>query len=625
MILQGKLRNKLLSLLAIGIIVPVGIVGGYSIFSSSKMLLNLVSKQMEFGAETSANSINSTLEGISLDVVYLSQTPPVQGIVRARENNGIDPLDRSSYASWTKRMDIIFSSFLEDRPYYYMLRYLDENGKELVRVYTENGSVKVATKAELQTKSNTPYFRETLRLANREVHVSPINLNRINDRVEIPYKPIMRFGTPVENKNGIKRGIIVANILADPLFQIAKNKKLEGEFQQKLVVLNQQGYYLLHPDRNKTWGFEFNKNETIQGDYPPELTSQILSGKDGKIEDNADYLLSYHTIHPNQNNQLNPFTLVYQTPKHAILKPIDLFRNVAILVTLISLIISLGIGAKILQQLMNTLNDLMNTVSSFSNQMLSTVTEQEATAIQQAESVQDITVTVDELSTSSKLSAQQAEAALSNAQEVLTQVNTGNNAVNRTINQMANFKQKVEAMAAHVLHLKQQTQQIGNVSTLVADLANQTNMLALNAAVEAVRAGDQGKGFAVVAGEIRKLADESRQSGQKIGELVTEIQRAIAETVMVTEEGTRDVAEGFESAQGTSQVFENITSAMSTVVENSQKIALNSQQQAIAIQQVTDAMNHVASGSSETAQGIIQTKQGTEQLNQAAIKLKGVI
>lgn len=100
-----------------------------------------------------------------------------------------------------------------------------------------------------------------------------------------------------------------------------------------------------------------------------------------------------------------------------------------------------------------------------------------------------------------------------------------------------------------MVHLSEQANQIGSISQFVSDLANQTNMLALNSAVEAVRAGENGKGFSVVANEIRRLADQSQRSAEKIYVLVSEIQSAINSTVMVTEEGTKRVAAGVQIAQ----------------------------------------------------------------------------
>jgi methyl-accepting chemotaxis protein len=196
---------------------------------------------------------------------------------------------------------------------------------------------------------------------------------------------------------------------------------------------------------------------------------------------------------------------------------------------------------------------------------------------QQAISVQEATTTMDELLASSRISAEQAEAAAAGAKQVLFLIE--GNAENAAINGKSSLREKVGQLAQEILRLSDQTRQIGTISTLVSDLANQTNMLALNAAVEAARAGEHGKGFNVIATEIRKVADQSKGSAQKINALVRDIQTATNSTVMVTEEGKKNV--------------ESVVDAVHNITLNSQQISLNANQQAIAISQVVQAMNHL--------------------------------
>ena len=293
-----------------------------------------------------------------------------------------------------------------------------------------------------------------------------------------------------------------------------------------------------------------------------------------------------------------------------------------ILGTLLVLILAILIATLIATNISGTIQQATQIIASSSTEIAATLEQQERTANQQAAAVNETTTTMNELSTSSKSTAEQAESAVSDAKQALNLTENGSEAVEKTLEGMANLREKVDAIAQQIIRLSEQTNQIGNISKLVSDLANQTNMLALNAAVEAVRAGEHGKGFAVVAAEIRKLSDESQKSAQRINTLVGDIQSAINSTVIVTEEGTKTVVSGVEIAQMTASAFAGVSDAVNSVVLNNQQISLNTQQQAIAISQVLEAMNSINQGTNETANGLNQTKTGLQKLNQVAVELQ---
>ena len=272
-----------------------------------------------------------------------------------------------------------------------------------------------------------------------------------------------------------------------------------------------------------------------------------------------------------------------------------------------------------------TIDRAISAIASSSAQIAATVEEQERMASQQSASVNQTTTTMDELGASSRATSQQIETAASQAMQALTLAGGGTKAVEQTLEAMATLKTKVQEMQGQIMQLSEQTDRIGNISTVVSDLANQTNMLALNAAVEAVRAGEHGKGFGVVASEIRKLADRSKKSASQINLLVADIQRAINSTVMVTDEGTKTVDSGVNIASETAAAFAGVADAINNVVLSSQQISLNAKQQAIAIEQVVEAMNSLNQAAAQTACGITQTKIGTQRLNEAALDLKAVV
>ncbi|NJO94746.1 MAG: chemotaxis protein [Pleurocapsa sp. CRU_1_2] len=264
-------------------------------------------------------------------------------------------------------------------------------------------------------------------------------------------------------------------------------------------------------------------------------------------------------------------------------------------------------------------------ISSSSSQIAVTVEEQERNANLQAAAVNETTTAMDELEATSRQSAEQANAAALAAEQVFQLSDNGNQAVEETLGEMTNLRSKVTAIAEQIMQLSEQTIQIGNISGLVSDLANQTNILALNAAVEAVRAGEHGKGFSVVAAEIRKLADQSKNSAENIRTLVNEIQHKINSAVMVTDEGSKTVDSGIQIANRTAESFAGVAEAVNNMVINNQQISLNTKQQVQAIQQVVEAMNNINLGAKETAIGISQTKEGTSQLNEATINLQKIV
>ncbi|HIK29689.1 MAG: methyl-accepting chemotaxis protein [Oscillatoriaceae bacterium SKW80] len=313
-----------------------------------------------------------------------------------------------------------------------------------------------------------------------------------------------------------------------------------------------------------------------------------------------------------------------------------------------------AIAAIIAQKTTKSINIIVNAIATSATEIASTVEKHERVTAQQATSVNQTTTTMTELSASSKSCAEQAEISAKNAhdmlslaetselaaRQVLTLAETGSKTLERTRVAMSALEEKVRAITFQIAQLNEQTRQIGTITSLVSEIANQTNILALNAAVEAVHAGEQGKGFAVVAAEIRKLADQSKQSAHKIHTLVRDVQAAIDSTVSVTKEGQKVTESAIQFSLEAAETFSNVKTAIEEVIlknqkaslqainevaVNSQQISLTAKQQAIAIEQVVEAMNALNQGAVETASGITQTKIGIQKLNQAAHHLNSLV
>ncbi|MEK0182736.1 MAG: methyl-accepting chemotaxis protein [Oscillatoriales cyanobacterium] len=621
----NKIQYRLLLLLILSTLIPVFIVGLYGVYSSTAALKSLALLSLNQTVKSSGDRIINKLENFSSDILFIGKSPPVQGIIRAREGNGVDRESNSTYQNWIERMEIIFSSLMEVKPYYMQLRYIDEKGNELVRVDYNGKKIKIIPDNQLQNKAGRDYFYLTMKLKPGEIYVSQLNLNQEYGQIEIPYKPTIRYAIPIFDSKGQRKGILIANALGQSLIDIAKELNHQGADQ--VFMLNQDGYYIHHSNPDKEWGSEIKTDENLHKDYSEDIVNQILSGGQGNVE-LSDKVVSYYTIFPIKDNKQRFFVIVHQVDKSSLFDTILWFKIIGTLVTILSLGTVLSLGLLILQRLVKLIQGLVYQISSFSLQIVSNMNQQEEIVARQFVSVKESTTTLENLALSSYQTVEQAEAVATAARQALNLVEQGTEMVEQTLDQMLHLKEAVVVISQHNHRLDDSTSQIVNISSLaslVSDLASQTNILALNAAVEAVRAGEYGKGFAVVASEIRKLADESQQAAQKINGIIPEIKSAIASTVKATEDGKKTAAAGVKTARDTAEAFTGVREACNLVFTSNQQISFNIKQQAIAIQQVGDTMNALNQAASQTVTGITQVKMGTQKLNETALNLKSVV
>jgi methyl-accepting chemotaxis protein len=126
---------------------------------------------------------------------------------------------------------------------------------------------------------------------------------------------------------------------------------------------------------------------------------------------------------------------------------------------------------------------------------------------------------------------------------------TGQEALQEAVDEMRRINERAASSAALIGLLQEKSSQIQDVTQVIRDIAEQTNLLALNAAIEAARAGEQGRGFAVVADEVRKLAERTSDSTHEIGRTVGEIRAATDEAVSTMRELLDEVSSGVEKVR----------------------------------------------------------------------------
>ncbi|NHC33085.1 methyl-accepting chemotaxis protein [Scytonema millei] len=492
-----------------------------------------------------------------------------------------------------------------------------------IAVMDLSGKVILRTTGETSTNlADRDYFKEVIR--TKQIAI-------IQPRKSSNGEVTVHLAAPIINANtGKMIGVVRARMPVKSLDSILNEKIFNASQQTQQVGSSSKEYHLISSDEKF---FAAREAEQVGRDAKEDFASFVKMHAEKKMAtaididrlDKSEQLVSYAPV-PNTEGmpELNWSVILAEDTKSVFAGQQQLITNL-LLGTGITLLVAGGLAVLFASRTAKMIQQIANAVASSSTEIGATVEQQERTTTEQASSVNQTTVTVEELGAASRQSAEQAEASAAGARQALELADNGSKAVHQTMAEMSTVRDKVGAIAEQIMRLSEQTTQIGSISDLVADVANQTNMLALNAAVEAARAGEHGKGFGVVAGEIRKLADQSKKSAEKINALVNDIQASINSTVMATDEGTKSVDYGLRLAQGTVESFTGVADAVNHVFLNSQQISLSAKQQAVSVQQVVSAMNEINLGAKDTAAGINQVRVSTQQLNQVAQQLQAIV
>jgi methyl-accepting chemotaxis protein len=276
--------------------------------------------------------------------------------------------------------------------------------------------------------------------------------------------------------------------------------------------------------------------------------------------------------------------------------------------------------AKVLERVRKAAVD----VSSSANEILLSSEDMASGAVQQDQEITNTSSAVEELTVSMKQVSNNAEASAEAARRALDAAEQGNRSVRDTLEGMQRIRASVQATAKKIKSLGDRSLEISEIINVINDITEQTNLLALNAAIEAARAGEAGRGFAVVADEVRKLAEHSRTATKDIAALIKAIQAETNEAVVVMEEGTKEVEVGARLADQAGKALEAISSVVRQSAELVQEISLASKQQVRGTEGVANAMQIISNITRQTSQGARQTARTvenmvklSEQLNEA--------
>ncbi|MDD4965057.1 MAG: methyl-accepting chemotaxis protein [Gallionella sp.] len=726
------IRHKIVLLISLAALLPMMVVTYYANLKSSQAFKAQALDSMDFKVQGVSSHIQTILEVGKSDAVFLADVPALRGLVRARQNNGYDKEAGLSEQVWMDRLNNIYSSFGKTKANYLKVRYIDEQGNEIVRINFKEGKARIVPSIALQNKEDRPYFVETMKLSQGQVYVSPLNLNREEGRVSEPYTPVVRFAVPVFNKEGERQGIVVVSVLGQYLLDFIPkgSEAMRGQF----IMVDRDGYYISRKDKAKLFGGDLNRPDNLfrEADLASLATN---SQQHGTLKESDAQLIAYSVIYPNAKDLSDRWIILNVEQRVNVLSSLMSFQRTLYLLVAFSLLITMMIGIWLsriwfvnpltrillvlnrfahgdtsvrlstlsedeigkvgaafnqmaqqqsesqrrereqleelreaadirgrvttlrehivrvasgdltqrlvvtgnddLSQLGRNINMMTENISAISSgttevvnviqrtlqEMQNAINHQSSGASEQAVAVNETTAALEQIKGMAAQAMERVHLLGTTADRSRQESEQGSAAVEAAIAGMESILHRMEGIAQTILALSEQIQQIGEITGVVTNLAQQSKMLALNASIEAAKAGEAGKGFAVVAAEVRELAEQSQQSTAQVQKILQDIRHATDRAVMATEEGSKGVDAGMLSVQRSGDAMRQLSEVVRETALASHQISAVVKQQFLGLEQVSSAMKDINKVTSQFVINTHQSKAASEEISKVVEQL----
>ncbi len=242
----------------------VGVIGSLFYVKTSEILVKNALSDIAEKIKDEGDQLHAHIISQNEDVTFLASVSPIQGILRATNNDGFDASHNVDGKYWQHELEEVYIAQLNSKPNYLSIRFINTQGHEIVHVGRNDGQVTVF---DLQDKSQRKYVQEALMLPLGSIYLSDINLNREHGKVVVPHQEVLRSATPIYDElTGNLAGLVA--LTAEVGNELRKIQQQIHGNGRDVYITNDHGGYLLHPDSTKTYGFDLGKKYRVQEDIP---------------------------------------------------------------------------------------------------------------------------------------------------------------------------------------------------------------------------------------------------------------------------------------------------------------------------------------------------------------------
>ncbi|MDX2077585.1 MAG: histidine kinase dimerization/phospho-acceptor domain-containing protein, partial [bacterium] len=287
-----KLLPKLILLfLSIGLM-PLLIVSGINSLLSAELLRNSVIIEERTHLQNVAETMSRFFDTALSDILILANSTSMKALAQAIAESRSLVLQQTREAVEADFITLIERRTVSEQRVYQQVRFLTADGFEFVRVDNLTSGIRPARGFNLNSRSNRDYFTITSTYAYDEIYISRIELVEEFGRIQTPYIPVMRYSTPIYYDDMLV-GILVTDVRMNGFLPLVNNTLSPDTLS---FLVDDSGYYLMHPDVNKLYGRDLGSGERLNADFPTFL--DIISNNPDGVEDLGNYLAIYRRIIP---------------------------------------------------------------------------------------------------------------------------------------------------------------------------------------------------------------------------------------------------------------------------------------------------------------------------------------